>query len=94
MLKDNIDRASLEIVLEHGLWERCGGLQREWKGRLANELKQREKDRTTERSRMRGATAGDKFALDSGMMYWMAKQAATMYPCVLCHPNLRISLPS
>jgi hypothetical protein len=91
VLKDNIDRVSLEIVLEHGLWERCGSLQREWKDRISKESRQREKDKTSEKSRMRRVTASDKVALDSGMVYWMARQAARMYPCVLYHPKRCVS---
>jgi len=79
-----MDNASLEILLDHGLWERCGGLKTEWKLRLSRESELRAADMgaemETEKNKMRGAAAGDKSKLDSGMPFWLAKHAAKLYP--------------
>jgi hypothetical protein len=80
-----MDNTSLEILLEHGLWKRCGNLRAEWQAQRAQDGIKREGDKKSERTKRRNATAKDRSELDLGMIFWLTKQAAAMYPYACFH---------
>ncbi|KIM24943.1 hypothetical protein M408DRAFT_224544 [Serendipita vermifera MAFF 305830] len=93
-LNEFINPESLDILLKHGLWERCGDLQSEWNSRNAKTVKAKEDDRTREMTRRREIVKGERLMLEQGAMFWIVKQVASMYPVVSAHQLFQDQLPS
>ncbi|KIM22924.1 hypothetical protein M408DRAFT_224264 [Serendipita vermifera MAFF 305830] len=77
------DLLSLEIVLDHGLWDRCGDLHKEWQTQRSQESKQREHDKQSELKEIKiGSKAKEP---PPEMTFWIAKQASLLYPIIPEH---------
>ncbi|KIM22917.1 hypothetical protein M408DRAFT_332686 [Serendipita vermifera MAFF 305830] len=90
-LGEDMDHKSLKIVLDHGIWDRCGGLQQEWHSRCAQEKQKREDEKKNE---MKKITAASKLedALPK-MTFWITKQAYILYNIVPEYEFFRSILP-
>ncbi|KIM19859.1 hypothetical protein M408DRAFT_334238 [Serendipita vermifera MAFF 305830] len=83
VLGEEMDHKGLEILLDHGLWDRCGNLRNEWQTRCSQESRRREEDKNSE---MRKVKTGSKAkeALPE-MRFWVAKQASLLHTIIPEH---------
>ena len=79
ILDKHMDREGLEIVLDNGLWERCGDLHKEWHAHLTKAASNRDDDKKKEMRKHKNLSSAK--SLQSGMLFWLAKQASIIYRC-------------
>ena len=82
ILDENIDSSSLDILLRHGLDQRCSRVYQGWREekRHYDELmKQRLRGIIAAGGRERLATMA---RIKNGIVKWLAGQAVARYPCV------------
>ena len=79
ILDVNIDFSSLDILLRHGLAQRCSEVYQSWcrEKRLADEVLERRQN-ATERKEVEATM----LRIKKGILKWLAEQAAVQYRCV------------
>ncbi|KAG8783755.1 hypothetical protein FRC15_004586 [Serendipita sp. 397] len=82
ILGDSISEDSFKQALDHGLWERCGGLRAKFDDKIVAMRKARDRVRAEERTKRRAAATKDRIALERDMIFWVGKQAASLYPII------------
>ena len=79
ILDENIDFSSLDILLRHGLAQRCSGVYQSWckEKKLSDEVLERRQN-ADERKEVEPTM----FRIKRGIVKWLTEQAAARYPCV------------
>ena len=82
ILDENIDFGSLNILLRHGLAERCSGLYQSWfKEKELGDLLLEQGQRITIAAE-REEVEATMVRIKKGIVKWLAKQAVARYLCV------------
>ena len=82
ILDEDIDFSSLDILLRHGLDQRCSRIYQSWREEKRRDdelMKQRLSDIIVVGGRERIATMD---RIKKGMVKWLVGQAVARYPCV------------
>ena len=82
ILDENIDFSSLNILLRHGLAQRCSSVYQSWcKKKRLDELVLEQCQRTTIATKWEEVEA-TMVRINKGIVKWLAKQAVARYLCV------------
>ena len=82
VLDENIDSNSLDILLRHGLDQRCSRVYQIWREekRRDDELMKRRRSDILASGRGEGVATMDR--IKNGIVKWLAAEAVARYPCV------------
>jgi hypothetical protein len=83
ILTDKLEPSALRILLEHGLWSRCGPqFESQWKTQMkADEIK-RQGDKKTERTRRLSEIDNQISMLKRAMPFYLVDRVIELYPYV------------
>ncbi len=82
ILDENITFSSLQLLLQHGLIQRCSQIYQGWRAEKTHDdqiMKQRENDAIAAGRRQLGAV---RVRIKDGIMRWLVGRAVARYPCV------------
>ena len=83
ILDENIDFSSLDILIRHGLDQRCSGVYESWRGEKKRDDELMRQRQSTTIDAGRGETIATMGRIKRGIAKWLAGQAVARYPCVL-----------
>jgi hypothetical protein len=83
ILDDKLDSNALRILLEHGLWSRCGrDLESQWKAQLSADHHKRQEDKRIERANKQSQIDSQIARLEKSMPFHLIDAAMKVYPSV------------
>ncbi|KIM24930.1 hypothetical protein M408DRAFT_26540 [Serendipita vermifera MAFF 305830] len=77
ILGGDIDHLGLGILLDHGLWDRCGDLREEWQNQRSKERERQEEDDRIEIRKVKNSSKAKEDLPE--MTFWIATQASRLY---------------
>ncbi|KIM24947.1 hypothetical protein M408DRAFT_331430 [Serendipita vermifera MAFF 305830] len=86
LLSKTLDKRSLDILLQHGLWWRCGPeLESQWKAQLQADERKREEEKKSERGERLHAINRRVSMLKASMPFYLVDIAMALYPILHKH---------